>query len=136
MAALTGITSVRTTPTTAFRNRDYGATIVPGQVLYQDSSDTLYKLADNNASAATADAKGIAITDGINGGTGIVATGGEIYLVGPTLTVGTEYYVGPTAGEIIPVGDLTTGHIVTRLGIATSANLLDISIVSTGVVHA
>jgi hypothetical protein len=136
MAALSGITAVRPTDNTQFAKQLYGATVAVGNPVYLDTADSEYKLADSNASALTAAAKGIAMTPGVDTGYGIVATAGSIILVGTTMAVGETYYVGATAGEIVPDGDLTTGHYVTRLGTAASATQLDLSIKATGISHA
>ena len=137
MAALSGITAVRPTANTKVGNPvTFGGTIAVGAPVYKDSADSKYKLGDNNASAATADVKGLALTPGVADGLGYVATEGSVILVGTTMTVGLTYYLGATAGEIVPEADLTTGNRVTRLGTAASATQLDLSIRSTGIVRA
>jgi hypothetical protein len=136
MAALSGITAVRPTLTTKFERVAYGATIAAGNPLYLDTTDGEHKLGDSNASATTAKVRAIAITPGVDGGQGLVATGGSIILVGTTMTVGTNYYAGPTAGEIIPEGDLASTEYVTRLGTASTATQLDLLIVPTGIQRA
>ena len=136
MAALSGITAGRPTANTRFFQGVYGATIAAGQPVYLDATDSKYKLADANLSAATAASRGITMTPGVDGGYGIIATSGGIILVGATMGVGETYYVGATAGEINPDADLTTGWYVSRLGTASSATQLDLSISSTGIVHA
>lgn len=137
MAALSSITAVRPTSNTKLAEAKavtLGGTIAAGQPVYKDSADSKYKLGDNNASAATADVKGIAITPGVADGAGYVATEGSIILVGTTMVVGTTYYLGATAGEIVPEADLATGNRVTRLGTASTTTQLDLSIKSTGIV--
>lgn len=136
MAALSGITAVRPTANTISEKVVYGATVGIGVPVYFDSSDSEYKIADANASATTAAAKGIAITPGIDAGYGYIAKGGSIILVGTTMAVGETYYVGPTAGEIIPDADLTTGDRVTRIGTASTTTQLDLDIQATGITHA
>ena len=133
---LTGITAVRPTANTDYRNIVYGATVAPGNPLYLDTADTEHKLADANLSATAAAAKCIAITPGVDGGYGLAAFGGSIILVGTTMVVGETYFVGPTAGEIIASSELTTGHIVTRLGTAASATQLDLDIRRTAITRA
>lgn len=134
MAALSGITAVRPTSNTLVSPPLlYGGTLAAGVPVYLDSTDNEHKAADANASVTTARAVGITMTPGVDAGHGLIAKGGSIILVGTTMVVGTNYYVGPTAGEIIPEGDLTTGDIVTRLGTASTATQLDLSIVSTGI---
>lgn len=135
MAALAGITAVRPTASTVVRLVKYGATISAGQPLYLDTADNEHKLADANASATTADVKGIAVTPGVDGGYGYIAVSGSIVLVGTTMAVGETYYAGPTAGQIIPDGDLTTNDRVTRLFTASSATEAKLSIEATGITH-
>lgn len=136
MAALGSITAVRPTLTTTYQRVAYGATIAAGQTVYQDPADSLYKLGDNNASATTATVYGIAMTPGVNGGYGLVATGGSIILVGTTMAIGTQYFAGGTAGEIIPAGDFATNDYVTNIGVGASATQMDLNIKVTGILHA
>jgi hypothetical protein len=137
MAALSGITAVRPTSTTILATRGpviYGSTNSAGQSAYLDAADSKYKLADSNASAATAAAVGIFVTPGVDTGYGYVATGGSIILVGTTMVVGTVYCVGATPGDIVPISDLTTGDRTTILGTAATATQLDLSIKASGIV--
>lgn len=136
MTALASITAVRPTANTKFLLVMYGATVAAGQPLYLDPADSLCKLSDANASATTAKVKGIAMTPGVNGGYGIIATEGGIILVGTTAAVGETYYGGATAGDIVPDGDLTTADYVSRIGTASSTTQIELSIVNTGIVHA
>jgi hypothetical protein len=131
MADLSGITAVRPTETTQLRIVRYGATIAAGQPIVASSGK--YVLADANASAALAAAEGIAITPGVDNGFGVMAFGGPIILVGTTMVVGETYLVSPTAGGIMPNADRATGDFVTRLGTASSATQLNLSIQATGV---
>jgi hypothetical protein len=136
MAALSGITAVRPTANTQTSKVVYGATISAGQPVYLDSTDSKYKLADANLSAAAATVRGIAMTPGVDTGYGIIATSGSILLIGTTMGIGENYFCGATAGEINPDADVTTGWYVTRLGTAASATQLDLSINASGIVHA
>lgn len=132
---LTGITAVRPTPSTAVQNIIYGATIAAGQSLYLDGLDSKHKLSDANLSAAAAAARAIAITPGVDNGSGLVAVAGNIILVGTTMLTGETYYAGPTAGQIIAASELTAGDSVTRLGTAATATQLNLDIVATGIVR-
>lgn len=136
MTALGSITAVRPTANTKTRLVPYGATIAAGNTVYLDTGDNLYKLADSNASATTATLKGVAVTPGVNGGYGYIATEGGIILVGTTAAVGETYYVGATAGTIVPDADLTTADYISRVGTASSTTQIELSIVNTGIVHA
>jgi hypothetical protein len=133
MAALTGITAVRPTANTNAEKVIYGATVASGVPVYRNTADNEHSPTDANLSAAAAACVGIAITPGVDGGYGYIATSGPIILVGTTMVVGINYYCGPTAGEIIPEGDLAPGDRVTRLGTASTATQLDLSIVATGI---
>lgn len=132
MADLSGITAVRPTETTQLRIVKYGATISVGQAIYRGTGNK-YLLADADASAATAAAEGVAITPGVDNGFGIMAFGGPIILVGTTMTVGQTYLAARTAGGIMPNNDRQTGDYVTRLGVASSATQLNLSVDATGV---
>jgi hypothetical protein len=131
MSDLTGITAVRPTQLTQLRVVPYGATIAAGQPIVR--SGTKYVLADANASAALAAAEGIAMTPGVDNGFGVMAFGGNIILVGTTMTVADTYLVSPTAGGIMPNADRATGAYVTRLGVAASATQLNLSIEATAI---
>lgn len=136
MAALSGITAVRPTADTKVRLVQYGATIAAGNPVYLDSADSKYKLADNNASSATATVVGIAVTPGIDTGYGYIATSGSIVLVGTTMVVGKAYYAGATAGELVPESDLATGNIVAKVLTGSTATQALLGIEATGIVHA
>lgn len=131
MAVLSGITAVRPTETTQMRIVKYGATIAAGQPIVVAAGK--YVLADANASLSLAAAEGIAMTPGVDNGFGVMAFGGPIVLVGTTMLVGETYLVSPTAGAIMPNVDRFTGDYVTRLGTASSATQLNLSIQATGV---
>lgn len=134
MAALGSITAVRPTINTTFAAAPiYGATISAGQPVYQDQTDSFWKLAACASTAAIAAAKGIAITDGVNGSYGVIATGGSLLLVGTTMAVGTDYLVGSTAGTIVPTADLASTNYNTRLGTAATTTQIDLTIVATGI---
>jgi hypothetical protein len=133
MAALAGITAVRPTANSVERKVTYGGTVAAGQPLYQDPTDSKFKLTDANLSDIAAAAQGIAMTPGVDNGSGLMAIQGDIVLVGTTMVVGETYYAGPTPGEIIPTADLATGDRVTRLGTAVSATVLRLSIEATGI---
>jgi hypothetical protein len=131
MADLSSITAVRPTSFTQVQTVQYGATISAGQAIVK--SGTKYVLADANASAALAAAEGIAITPGVDNGYGLMAFGGAIMLIGTTMVVGETYLASRTAGAIMPNSDRQTGDWVTRLGTASSATQLELTIQATGI---
>jgi len=132
MADLSSITAVRPTANTQVQLVAYGATVSAGQPVYLDTSDSEYKLADADASEAAAKAAGVAITPGVDGGYGLIAIGGDIILVGATMSVGDSYLVSATAGGIMPEGDLATDDYVTHLGRAETTGQLNLDIKAGG----
>ncbi len=134
MAALSGITAVQPTINTIFSRKKCGAALGIAIPVYEDAaSSSDIKAADANASATTAEVRAITITSGASGGYALVATGGSILLVGTTMVVGMTYCVGATAGEIVPITDLTIGDNVSYLGTASTTTKLDLMINATGI---
>lgn len=112
-----GTSQVRSLEGAAIAHGQAGAQVLPGQTVYKDGSE--FKLADSNASAATADVKGISLVSASSGQPIAYQTGGPIRL-GVTLVVGKTYVQSTTAGGIAPIEDLALGARVTILGVATS----------------
>lgn len=109
-----------------------GATITAGQVVYRDSADAKWKLADNNsATAAVRQARGIALNGAADGQPLAVHLGGPLAM-GTVFTAGTVYYLSDTPGGICPVEDLASGEYVTPLGVATSTSVLEVNIQNSG----
>lgn len=109
-----------------------GGTITAGMALYMNASGQL--VAGSSAAAASAVAVGIALNGGASGQPIKYQIGGNINL-GATLAVGKVYVVG-TSGGIAPVDDIAGSEYVTVLGIATTAALLKMGIVVSGVAAA
>lgn len=126
------ITAVRPTPQTRVGIVTYGATVSSGQSLYLDTSDQEYKLADASL-VGTAAATVIALTPGVDGGSGVVAFDGPLIFVGPTMTVGVDYVVSATAGGIAPKSDLSSGDFITDLGRASTTTQIEFSPNATGI---
>jgi hypothetical protein len=108
-----------------------------GEVLYLNSADSKYALADASAEAS-AEATHIALSAASADGDYVVVMklDSSVALqidLGAALTVGTTYVVSATAGAIAPESDLLSGDYVTHLGVATTASLLDIKLNVTGV---
>jgi hypothetical protein len=110
-----------------------GATVTAGQTVYLDTTTNTFKLADANASAATATVKGIALNGGVSGQPVKVAIGGGTLDPGFTVTVGTVYVQSATAGGIAPVADLASGHYVCVLGVGITASQLSLVVKNAGV---
>lgn len=117
----------------ATRSGVAGATITAGQPLYQDGADA-FSLKPAQADATDSDiVVGIALHGAADGQPITYQTGGVINL-GATLTVGEVYVLSAAAaGGIAPVGDLTSGNFVSVIGVATTAALLQMGIINSGV---
>lgn len=109
-----------------------GATITAGQVVYRDTSDNEYKLADADVQASTV-AAGIALNGASDGQPMTIQTEGDIN-PGGTVRVGEVYIVSPTAGGIGESGtsggtlDISSGDFVTILGVGTATNNIALKI--------
>ena len=110
-----------------------GATVTAGQVVYLDSADGRFKLADSDAATAPVRLPaGIALNGASNGQPLSVAQAGSVTM-GATLVAGTTYYLSDEPGGICPLGDLTTGDFTVVVGMATTAAVLVVHIQSSGV---
>lgn len=105
-----------------------GATITAGQVVYRDSTDGKYKLADANASPATANAVGIAAHGASNGQPLRVVIYDPDFTVGGTVAKGV-YVLSGTAGGIAPVADIVSGWYPVVVGVATSTTKMIVDLV-------
>ncbi len=114
-------------------NGTAGATITAGQVVYLDTSDAKYKLADSDSgTAAVRQPRGIALNNASDGQPLTIAKSGPV-TIGATLTAGVAYYLSDTPGGIAPVADLASGDYPCIIGMATSTSVLDIDINYSGV---
>lgn len=105
-----------------------GATITAGQTVYKDSTDgDALKLADSNASSATATVVGIALHGALDGQPLTFAKDGRVTF-NAALTAGEIYVQSATAGGIAPCDDLTTGWRATILGVAMSTTSLNMKL--------
>lgn len=89
-----------------------GATITVGQYVYLDSTTNTYKLADSNASAATAAVIGVAATGGASGQPILVCTEDNDFTPGATLSISVAassgvYCLAAAAGSVKPLTALT-----------------------------
>ena len=117
-------------------NGTAGATITAGQVVYLDSSDGKYKLADNDsATAAVRSPAGIALHGASANQPLTILSQGPI-TIGATTAVGVVYCLSSTAGGICPDADIATGDYNTILGIGTSTTVIDVKMHEAGAVKA
>ncbi len=104
-----------------------GEAITAGQSLYKKPADGKWYKADCNAAAPANHFDGIALNGAGTGQVLAVQTGGQI-TIGATVVVGTIYVLGAVAaGDINPVGDLTTGWFTCIIGIAITAGIIDMT---------
>jgi hypothetical protein len=98
-----------------------GAAVTIGQPVYFDATSATWKLADANASAATATVLGIAGSAAAIGQQFIIITEDPALTLGATLSMTAPIYcLSGNAGGIAPVADLTTGWYPSVILIATS----------------
>lgn len=109
-----------------------GATVTAGQLVYKDSADGLWKLADADGAAALRTPGGIALNGGVSGQPVRVHKSGDITL-NSVLTVNTAYFLSDTPGGICPAADLGSGEYGTFVGIAKSTTVLKVNLTSSGV---
>jgi hypothetical protein len=109
-----------------------GATITAGQLVYLDTSDMKYKLADANGAAALRVPNGIALNGASNGQPLSVQKGGDI-TIGGTMTAGIPYFLSDTPGGLCPLPDIGTGEYSCIVGIAKSTAVLAVNIQPSGV---
>ena len=110
----------------------FGGSVTQGMALYKDTSDNNhFKPADADVEASAV-VEGIALCAGEDGQEGTYLANGGVIDLGVALTVGTFYYLGLGAGEIGPLGDLSSGDYITLLGYALTADNLQLHIINTG----
>lgn len=89
-----------------------GVAITAGQLVYLDSSEQTYKLADANASAATAAVAGIAASSVSAGQFIVVITEDDDLTLGATLDMSYPFYIcSATAGSIANANDTGAGGL-------------------------
>lgn len=105
-----------------------GEGLTQGNPFYVSASDNRAYKSDANVAAA-AKCAGIALTPASTGEPVIAALPGTQVNLGATLTAGETYAVSRTAGEICPVGDLTTGDYPVILGVAISTAAISFNVI-------
>lgn len=111
-----------------------GATITAGQVIYQDSVDSLLKLADADGSLAKANAKGIALHGASLNQPLRIQTSGTITLgAAAAPVVGKVYKLSITPGGISPFDDQDAGgQYDTNIGVGAATNTVKLAIYASG----
>ena len=122
--------------TAGYKGREVlaGATIVAGNVVYEDGTNGL-KLAKGDA-VSTAGVAGIALNGGGDGQPILICTSGVIN-VGATMTLGEHYALSAgVAGKIGPVSDLASTNSPTTLGVAITTTTIQLAVNISGILHA
>jgi len=104
-----------------------GATITPGQVVYLDGANG-WKPADASA-AASAKARGIAVSDGFGSVSFASGQAIDIVIFGPvtgfaSMTPGAAHFVSETAGAVNDTAPTTASAVVWPVGWAEAADIL------------
>lgn len=109
-----------------------GETIAAGKTCYKNSSD-LWMLADSDSATAGAkDGTAISVNSASLNQPIKLQKGGAL-TIGGTVTAGDPYFISSTAGGICPYGDLSSGEKVVQVGVATSAAIIEVEFINTGV---
>ena len=121
--------NVALTSSTSYKDRlNPGEAIVQGKVIYK--TNNLYYVADSTIAGQLTDVR-IAITPGdVN--IPIIAAHARPLTIGGTVVVGESYYLADATGQIIPKADLTTGDIVTFLGVGWTTTQIYLAPFSSG----
>lgn len=113
----------------------FGEAVTQGMPVYRKAADGKYWKAQNDNTAADAEAVGIALTKGAANGYGFIATEGNID-IGATLAVGESYFVSNAFGAICPAADVGSTEFPTYLGVATTTSNLKLKPSAAGVAKA
>lgn len=108
-----------------------GVSLVRGDTAYLDSSTNTMKKADCNDTAATAAIAGVVLNDAGANQPVTVLTSGDLGM-GAILTQGEIYVLSANPGKIAPEGDLSSGHRVVLVGVATSTSNLRVRMWNSG----
>ncbi len=117
-----------------------GATGIRAQIVYKDTSDGEWKLADANAAATLSTVRdniGLLMTDMYNANQCLIAKHGDRVDLGVTLVAGTRYGITSTdavtangaAGGIVALSALGTGDTPVLLFIGEGTNIATLNIV-------
>jgi len=118
--------AVKPTASTKTQTKRASVAITAGQAVYVTAADVL-ALADNDASALTQAAVGIALNSCAADQPCSYATEGDLTM-GSIITAGTIYVLSSTAGGIAPAADLGAADYVTILGVGKNATTLSVKI--------
>ena len=115
-----------------------GEAITAGQSLYWKTSTRTWFKAKNSGTAAesgyaTGSKVGFAVNSAPGAGQYVKVLRGGLYTAGGTLVVGTAYVIGDAYGGLAPASDLGSSDYVTVMGVATTAAILKVDPLISGV---
>ena len=109
--------------------------ITAGQPVYRDS-DGQIGVAESGDTEAKAAAIGVAVNDAAEGQYINYAVKDTALDIGGTVVAGESYAVGSSAGDIVPIDDLTTDDYIWPLGVGVSTSEIYLNPYATGAQHA
>jgi len=110
-------------------------TVVGGDLVYKDTTDSnKYRPCDSSA-AASAIIAGMALTNSSDTEELVIQLGGEVN-PGGTVAVGEVYSCSSNAGKIAPNSDVASGNFGSIFGIGIAANKILMAITNTSTAHA
>lgn len=117
--------------------RQAGAAITAGDIVYEDAADGRKWKPASASTATTAAAVAMALSSCADDQhfAAVLLQDGISINPGGTVVVGQDYGVSANAGNIAPTSDWTTNDYMTVLGIGVSASLIRIKANATGVQH-
>lgn len=100
-----------------------GAVIAQGDVLYQDPTDSTWKLADANVASPTYKASAIAMSAATAIGQPVILlTADALFAPGFAVAAGATVILSANPGKMAPVADGVSGWYVTILGVGVGSN--------------
>jgi hypothetical protein len=127
MADITGITAIRNTDTTRKEDVTAGVVCSVGDIVYPDTTNEgKYALAVNSSEAA-AEARGICLQPAVADGPLSIATGGNVVLVGASMSIQYGLVLSDTAKQMKPDADLASNEWVTAIGRPVSTTEIKLS---------
>ena len=110
-----------------------GETLVAGDIIYIDATDSDRLKKAINSALASAAAAGVMLNGGAAGQPGRYQTSGD-HNPGGTVVVAEVYNVSPNAGKFAPDADVAVADFRTTIGIGTTSSNIKLQIQVSGVV--
>lgn len=127
------ITAVRVTESTKTERREAKAVLSVGDSIYWDDTDQGKADLTDSSTEAKARCRGICVTAAIVGGQVEIATGGNLVLIGASLSPKNCLVVSNTAGKLKLESDLGANEFVTQVARPVTTEEANILILPMGV---